>query len=137
MTWPRSSSRKGRRAGGFPQDRPGRLVVLHPRGLAAQEEADCRGRAWRRFWRTRRSSSITRASATEYAVREFSRAGVQLAGGVSAAAARGLEARSLRHLRHGLDFALSRYLGMALAGFVVVVASMVILGLPVPGCFGR
>jgi hypothetical protein len=33
--------------------------------------------------------------------------------------------------RYGLDFAAARYLGMALAGAVVVLAAMVLVGLPV------
>jgi len=70
--------------------------------------------------------------ATEYAVREFARAGVQLAGAVGGGAARGLEASVAEFLgRYGLNFAAARYLGMGLAGAVVVVAALVILGLPV------
>ncbi len=70
--------------------------------------------------------------ATEYAVREFARAGVQIAGAVGGGAARGLEASVSEFLgRHGLDFAAARYLGMGLAGLVVLFASMVIVGLPV------
>lgn len=70
--------------------------------------------------------------ATEYAVREFARAGVQLAGAVSGGAAKGLEASVAEVLgRHGLNFAVARYLGMALAGVVVLIALMVVLGLPV------
>jgi hypothetical protein len=70
--------------------------------------------------------------ATEYAVREFGRAGVQLAGAVTAGATRGLEATvSAALARHGLDFAAARYLGMGLAGVVVVLSAMVLVGLPV------
>jgi hypothetical protein len=70
--------------------------------------------------------------ATEYAAREFARAGVQLAGAVGGGAARGLEASVGEALaKYGLDFAVLRYLGMGLAGLVVVLASMVLLGLPV------
>ena len=66
--------------------------------------------------------------ATEYAVREFSRAGVEIAGG----ATRGLEASISKMLgAHGLDFAVIRYLGMGLAGVVVLFATMILLGLPV------
>ncbi len=69
--------------------------------------------------------------ATEYAAREFARAGVQLAGAVSTGAARGLETTVGEVLAgYGLNFTIIRYLGMALAGLVVVLASMVILGLP-------
>jgi hypothetical protein len=70
--------------------------------------------------------------ATEYAVREFAKAGVQLAGAVGDGATRGLEATvSAALARYGLDFAVVRYLGMGLAGLVVTLASLVILGLPV------
>jgi len=69
--------------------------------------------------------------ATEYAAREFAKAGVQLAGAISGGAARGLENTISETLAaRGLDFLPLRYLGMALAGIVVVLASMVVLGLP-------
>jgi hypothetical protein len=75
--------------------------------------------------------------ATEYAAREFARAGVQLAGAVGGGAARGLEASAGEALaKYGLNFSALRYLGMALAGFVVVIASMVLLGLPVRWVLG-
>lgn len=74
--------------------------------------------------------------ATEYAVREFARAGVQLAGAIGGGAAKGLESSISQALAdHGLDFVVFRYLGMGLAGLVVVLASMVILGLPVAWFF--
>jgi hypothetical protein len=70
--------------------------------------------------------------ATEYAVREFARAGVQLAGAVTGGAARGLEATIARALApYGLNVAAARYAGMALAGAVAVLATMVLVGLPV------
>lgn len=70
--------------------------------------------------------------ATEYAVREFSKAGVQLAGAVGGAAARGLEASVAEVLgRYGLNFAIARYLGMVLAALVVAGSLMVIVGMPV------
>ena len=70
--------------------------------------------------------------ATEYAVREFGKAGVQLAGAVSQGAARGFEASVARVLAdHGLDFAVFRYVGMGLAGFAVIVSGLVVVGLPV------
>ena len=70
--------------------------------------------------------------ATDYAVREFARAGIQLAGAVGGGAAHGLETAISQTLaNHGLDFAVFRYAGMALAGLVIVVASLVLLGLPV------
>ena len=70
--------------------------------------------------------------ATEYAVREFARAGVSLAGAVTNGAAKGLEATIARVLEaYGLNFAVARYAGMALAGCVALAAGMVLLGLPV------
>ena len=70
--------------------------------------------------------------ATEYAVREFGRAGVQIAGAIGGGAARGLESALSEFLgAYGLNFALARYLGMGLAVLVVFWASLVILGLPV------
>jgi hypothetical protein len=70
--------------------------------------------------------------ATDYAVREFARAGIQLAGAVGGGAAHGLETAISQTLaNHGLDFAVFRYAGMALAGLVVVMASLVLLGIPV------
>jgi hypothetical protein len=74
--------------------------------------------------------------ATEYAVREFARAGVQLAGAVGGGAAKGLESAVAETLaRHGLDFAVLRYVGMACAGLVVVLATMVLLGIPMRWVF--
>lgn len=74
----------------------------------------------------------TAGRATEYAVREFAKAGVNLAGAVTGGAARGLEATVARVLdAYGLNFAVARYLGMALAGGVALTAGLVLLGLPV------
>jgi hypothetical protein len=70
--------------------------------------------------------------ATEYAVREFGRAGVQIAGAVTAGATRGLETSVSEALaRYGLDFPAARYLGMTLAALAVALSAMVLLGLPV------
>jgi hypothetical protein len=75
--------------------------------------------------------------ATEFAVREFSKAGVEIAGAVGGGATRGLESSISNTLaRYGLDFAVLRYLGIGLAGLVVVFASMVLLGLPVRWALG-
>jgi hypothetical protein len=69
--------------------------------------------------------------ATEYAVREFSRAGIQLAGSVSGGAARGLESALAGTLgRYGVSAGVARYVGMGLAGLVVLGALAVLLGLP-------
>jgi len=70
--------------------------------------------------------------ATDYAVREFARAGIQLAGAVGGGAAHGLETAISQALANrGLDYAVFRYVGMAMAGLVVVLATMVLLGMPV------
>jgi hypothetical protein len=70
--------------------------------------------------------------ATEYAVREFAKAGVQLAGAVSGGAARGLETAVGNALApYGLNFAAARYVGMGLAAVAVVLAGLVVVGVPV------
>jgi hypothetical protein len=74
--------------------------------------------------------------ATEYAVREFAKAGVTLAGAVGGGAARGLEGVLNQKLAaYGLNFAAFRYLGMGLAALVAVLATMVIVGLPIAWIF--
>ena len=74
----------------------------------------------------------TAGRATEYAVRQFARAGVDLVGAVSAGAARGLETSIGNALSaYGLNVAILRYLGMALAGLLVLGSTGVLLGLPV------
>ncbi len=74
----------------------------------------------------------TAGRATEYAVRAFAKAGVDLAGAVGAGAARGLEKSIGDALAaRGLDIAALRYLGMVLAGLAVLGSVMVLLGLPV------
>jgi hypothetical protein len=70
--------------------------------------------------------------ATEFAVREFARAGIQLASAVGGGAARGLEGSIGQALAaYGLDFAVFRYMGVGLAGLVVVLSFLVIVGLPI------
>jgi hypothetical protein len=74
--------------------------------------------------------------ATEFAVSEFARAGVQLASAVGGGAVRGLETSIGAALAaHRLDFAVLRYLGMGLAGLVVAVSLLVLIGLPVRWMF--
>jgi len=69
--------------------------------------------------------------ATEYAAREFSRAGVALASTVGGGVARGLETTIGEALAaRGLNFPIFRYLGMALAALVACGALMVLLGFP-------
>ncbi len=70
--------------------------------------------------------------ATEFAVREFSRAGIQLASAAGLGAARGLETSIAETLSaYGLDFPVLRWLGMGLAGIVAAGALLIVLGLPV------
>jgi len=74
--------------------------------------------------------------ATEFAVREFAKAGIQLASAVGGGAARGIEGSIGQALAaYGLDFAVLRYLGMGLAGLVVVLSLLVIVGLPIRWMF--
>ena len=74
--------------------------------------------------------------ATEFAVREFAKAGIQLASAVGGGAARGLESSIGQTLAaYGLDFPVLRYLGMGLAGLVVVLSFLVIVGLPIRWMF--
>jgi hypothetical protein len=70
--------------------------------------------------------------ATEYAVREFAKAGVALAAAAGSGAAQGIESSVGQFLSdHGLDQPFFRYVGMALAGLVAVVSLLVIAGLPI------
>ena len=70
--------------------------------------------------------------ATEFAVREFARAGISLAAAAGSGAAQGIESSIGEALAaHGLDQPLFRYLGMAVASLVAVAALFVIVGLPV------
>jgi hypothetical protein len=74
--------------------------------------------------------------ATEFAVREFARAGVQLASAVGGGAVRGLETTIGHTLAgYGLDFPAFRYFGMGLAGLAVVLSFLVVVGLPIRWIF--
>jgi hypothetical protein len=74
--------------------------------------------------------------ATEFAVHEFAKAGIQLASAVTGGAARGLDRSIASTLAaYGLDFPALRYLGMGLAGLVVLLSFMVIVGLPIRWMF--
>ena len=74
----------------------------------------------------------TAGRATEYAVRQFAAAGIDLVGAISAGAAQGLESSLGNALAaYGLDFAAIRYLGMAMAGLAAFGATLVLMGLPV------
>ncbi len=74
----------------------------------------------------------TAGRATEYAIQQFARAGVNIVGAISAGAARGLESSIGDALAgYGLNVGVLRYLGMGLAGVLVVGSLLVIAGLPV------
>ena len=74
--------------------------------------------------------------ATEYAVSEFGRAGIQLASAVGGGAARGLETSIGQTLAaYGLNFPAFRYLGMGLAGLAVLLSFMVVIGMPIRWMF--
>ena len=74
--------------------------------------------------------------ATEFAVREFARAGIQIASAVGGGAARGIETSIGQTLAaYGLDFPAFRYLGMGIAGVVVLFSILVIVGLPIRWMF--
>ena len=69
-------------------------------------------------------------------MQEFAKAGIQLASAVTGGAARGLENTIGEVLSsYGLNLPLLRYLGMGLAGLVVVLSFLVIIGLPIRWMF--
>ena len=73
----------------------------------------------------------TAGRVTEYAVTEFAKAGLNLAGAVGGGAARGVgNAVGGMLTKFGIDSSLARTLGMILAGGVALLALLVILGLP-------
>ncbi len=79
----------------------------------------------------------TAGRATEYAIRQFAKAGVDLVGAVSAGAARGLEGSIGDALAaYGLNAAVLRYLGMGAAALAVFASALVLLGLPVRWMLG-
>ncbi len=74
--------------------------------------------------------------ATEFAVKEFGKAGIELATAVTGGAARGLDDTIGRTLAaYGLNTALLRSLAMGMAGLAVVLSFLVIIGLPVRWLF--
>ena len=74
----------------------------------------------------------TAGRVTEYAVEQFAKAGIQLAGAITGGTARGIETAIGGVLsRYGLDSAFARRAGMILAAGVAILAALVILGLPV------
>ncbi len=69
--------------------------------------------------------------ATDYAVRQFASAGIQIATAVGGGAMTGLETALGTWLeQQGLNFTVARYLGMLLAGWVVISSALVVIGLP-------
>jgi hypothetical protein len=74
----------------------------------------------------------TAGRATQYAVEQFAKAGIRLAGAVTGGAARGLEnALGSALAPYGLDSEFARKAGMIAAGLVAIVALLVLIGLPV------
>ena len=70
--------------------------------------------------------------ATEFAVREFARAGIQLASAAGVGATRGLETSIGETLAsYGLNYPVVRWFGMGLAAMIAFVALLVLVGLPV------
>jgi hypothetical protein len=70
--------------------------------------------------------------ATEFAVREFAKAGIQLASAAGLGAARGLESSIGESLSaYGLNHPVFRWAGMGLAGLVAASALLILLGLPI------
>ena len=117
-----------------PQDRPGGLGVLQVRGPAPQEEAGRRRGPRRCSWPTPTGSSTPPAGPPSTPSASSPRPGIQLAGAITAGAARGLEIDTIGDAlaaRYGLNFAALRYLGMGLAGLAVLGSTLVLLGLPV------
>ncbi len=70
--------------------------------------------------------------ATEFAVQQFARAGIQLAGSMGDGAARGMEGAIGEALAsYGLNSLVVRKIGMVGAGLIALFATLVLLGLPV------
>lgn len=75
----------------------------------------------------------TAGNVTEYAVREFAKAGIALTGAIAGGAARGVGAATAQAL--GWDNGFVRGAGMVLAGLVVIGSLMVLLGIPLRPLF--
>jgi hypothetical protein len=74
--------------------------------------------------------------ATEFAVQEFAKVGIQLATSVSGGAVRGLENSIGQTLSaYGMNSPLLRYLGLGLAGLAVLLSFLVLVGLPIRWLF--
>lgn len=69
--------------------------------------------------------------ATEFAIRQFATAGIELASAVGGGAITGLESAVGNWLeKQGLNFSAVRYIGMFIAGWVVLSSAMFLMGLP-------
>ncbi|MEO6811082.1 MAG: hypothetical protein ABI353_18385 [Isosphaeraceae bacterium] len=78
----------------------------------------------------------TAGQATRYAVEQFARAGIQLAGAVGSGASKGLESALGQTLvSYGINSAMARKAGMIGAALVAILATLVILGIPVAWLF--
>lgn len=75
----------------------------------------------------------TAGHVTEYAVREFAKAGIALTGAIAGGAARGIGEATAQAL--GWDNGFVRAAGMAAAGLVVLLALMVLVGFPIRALF--
>jgi hypothetical protein len=74
----------------------------------------------------------TAGRATQYAVDQFGRAGIQLASAVGGGAAKGLESAIGSQLAaYGVDSVVLRKVGVGLAAIVAFLATMVVLGVPI------
>ena len=74
--------------------------------------------------------------ATEFAVREFAKSGIQLASSVGGGALRGLENTIGESLAsYGFTLPMFRYIGMGMAGLSAVLALLVVVGLPIRWIF--
>lgn len=74
----------------------------------------------------------TAGNLTEYAVEQLAKAGVQLAGGIGAGAARGLEGSVGGWLEaRGWNAPVVRWIGIALASLVAFGAVLILIGLPI------
>jgi len=74
----------------------------------------------------------TAGVATKYAVEQFSKAGLRLAGAVGDGAGRGLESAIGEALAsRGIDSAIARKAGIGLAATVALLAAMALIGLPI------
>jgi hypothetical protein len=73
----------------------------------------------------------TAGNLTEYAVEQFARAGIDLAGAISGGAARGVEGAIGSWLaRYGIDSSPARLIGVVVVGLVAIGSLLVLVGVP-------